>query len=164
MDYDFVQLSEADRKPVIDIFNHFVEKSYAAYPDSKVPYEFYDLLLKAAHGYPAIAVKERYSGTLIGFAFMKAHSPFKTMDRTAELSYFLLPEYTGKGIGSAIIEFFVNEARKQNIDCLLASISSLNDQSLNFHEKMGFFECGRFKRVGKKNGQDFDEVWMEKLL
>jgi len=29
---------------------------------------------------------------------------------------------------------------------------------------MGFFECGRFKRVGRKKGKDIDGIWMEKML
>jgi L-amino acid N-acyltransferase YncA len=28
-----------DRKSIIDIFNYYVENSYAAYPETKLPYE-----------------------------------------------------------------------------------------------------------------------------
>ncbi|MBN1905909.1 MAG: GNAT family N-acetyltransferase [Deltaproteobacteria bacterium] len=39
-----------------------------------------------------------------------------------------------------------------------------NPGSINFHQKNGFNEGGRLKKVGKKNGQEFDTVWMQKML
>jgi L-amino acid N-acyltransferase YncA len=36
--------------------------------------------------------------------------------------------------------------------------------SLGFHEHRGFAECGRFKRVARKKGQDLDAVWMQLIL
>ena len=84
--------------------------------------------------------------------------------RAAEVSYFLLPEFTRRGIGKKIIEYFIREAKKINVDTLLADISSLNVQSVKFHEKMGFSHCGRFQRAGRKFEKDFDVVWMQKLL
>ena len=56
------------------------------------------------------------------------------------------------------------EAGVKGIDSLLAAISSHNQASINFHLQNGFKECGRFLRVGRKFGQDFDVVWMQRLL
>jgi len=47
------------------------------------------------------------------------------------------------------------------IDTFLAHISSLNEGSIRFHLRHGFTECGRFRCVGTKRGQDFDMVWMQ---
>ena len=63
-----------------------------------------------------------------------------------------------------IMEFFVQEAKKINIDVLLADISSLNEQSIKMHEKVGFSHCGFFRRVGRKFGKNFDVVWMQRFL
>ncbi len=58
----------------------------------------------------------------------------------------------------------LNEAREKGITSIMASISSLNSKSLNFHKKQGFRECGRFLRIGRKWGQEFDVVWMQKMI
>lgn len=50
------------------------------------------------------------------------------------------------------------------MDNLLASISSRNEQSLAFHRKRGFVECGRLRDVGVKFGKSFDVVWMQKRV
>jgi phosphinothricin acetyltransferase len=54
------------------------------------------------------------------------------------------------------------EAGRMGIDSLVASISSENPESIAFHVKNGFRECGRFDRAGRKNGREFDIVWMQK--
>jgi len=55
-------------------------------------------------------------------------------------------------------------AKAQNIDRILASISSRNPESLAFHRRHGFEDCGRFPQVGHKHGEEFDVVWMSKRL
>jgi phosphinothricin acetyltransferase len=47
---------------------------------------------------------------------------------------------------------------------LLANISSKNMESLTFHKKHGFFECGRMYEVGEKFNELFDVIWMQKDL
>ena len=42
------------------------------------------------------------------------------------------------------------------ITTILASICSLNEGRLAFHQKNGFQECGRFRDVGIKRGRSFD--------
>jgi phosphinothricin acetyltransferase len=158
-------MAENDREAVVDIFNHYVEKSFAAYPEQKMPSEFFDFLLEVTQGYPAIVVKDRDAGeAVVGFGFMRAYHHIETLRRTAEIAYFIRPEYTRKGLGHSIIEHFIQEAQSCGVDSLLANISSLNEQSLSFHKKMGFEQCGRFRRVGRKFGKDFDVIWMQKLL
>jgi len=50
------------------------------------------------------------------------------------------------------------------ITTILASISSLNEGSLAFHQKNGFRECGRFRDIGVKKGRSFDGIWMQRVL
>lgn len=165
MDYQFQKISEEYRTPVIDIFNHFIENGFAAYPEECVPYEFFDMLNTMTHGYPTIVIiPTGQPQKVVGFAFMRPYHPLKTFRRTAMVSYFLMPEATRQGLGQRIVEFFVLEAKKIGVDTLLADISSLNGPSLRFHEKMGFTRCGCFARVGRKFNKDFDVVWMQKIL
>ena len=114
-------------------------------------------------GYPTITVKDEI-GEILGFGMLRAHNPIPTFSQTAEITYFIKPEYTSRGIGSKMLNHLVNEAKQKGISSILASISSLNEGSINFHRKNGFIECGRFKNVGRKKGQVFDTVWMQKML
>lgn len=40
----------------------------------------------------------------------------------------------------------------------------LNDDSIRFHDNMGFTEVGHFHNSGYKFGQWFDMIWMEKMI
>jgi L-amino acid N-acyltransferase YncA len=162
-DYIFAEMSEIHRRAVIDIFNYFVKESYAAFLAEAVDYSFFDQFLKMAHGYPALVVKAG-PGPVLGFGFMRPHYLADSFKRAAEVTYFIRPEYARQGLGTAMLDFFVREARKMGIDSLLVNISSRNRESLGFHLKNGFRECGRFLKVGHKLGEDFDAVWMQKQL
>jgi L-amino acid N-acyltransferase YncA len=163
MNYTLKSMTKEHRTPVIDIFNHFIENSYAAYMDKKVGYDFFNLFLGMSNGYPAVVAKNG-SDEIVGFALMHAYHPANAFERTAELTYFIHPDHTGKGIGKNFLDLFIKESRKRGIDSLVASISSLNEGSLKFHRKFGFEECGRFKNIGRKFGNDFDVVWMQKQI
>jgi L-amino acid N-acyltransferase YncA len=163
MQYHFERLSEEHRKPVIDILNFYMENSFATYSETKVSYDFFDHYLRESKGYPAVAVRSD-SGEIVGFAYLGAYNPSKAFQRTAEIGCYIRQEHVRKGIGRAILDHFIEEARKMGIDSILASISSLNKQSVNFHLKNGFTECGRFQRIGKKFGRDFDLVWLQRMI
>jgi len=162
-EYRFEPLDETHGKPVMDIFNSFVSSGFAAYPERPLPYDFYARLLEMAKGYPAVAVVSD-KGDLIGFGMLRRYHPFSTFDRCAEVSYFLSPKHTRKGIGRAMLSHFEDKARELGVDTILASISSRNEESIRFHEKHGFREVGRFRNVGRKFGKDFDIVWMQRWL
>ena len=156
-------MAEKHRVHVIDIFNHYVENSFAAFPETKVSYDFYDRYLDMSKGYPAlVAITE--TGEVAGFGFLHRYSYASAFKRTAGLTYFILPQHTRKGLGKTILDRLTEQARGMGIDRLLANISSLNQESLQFHRKFGFQECGRFSGIGRKFGKDFDVIWMIKQI
>lgn len=152
-----------DGSQIIDIFNHYVENSFAAYPDNRIPHEFFQVFLETAKGYPFLGAKDE-DGKLLGFGMLRPYNLISTFSGTAEITYFISPEHTGKGIGQQMLDRLQVEAKKIGITCILASISSLNPGSLAFHKKNGFVECGRFVKIGRKKGREFDVVWMQKMV
>jgi L-amino acid N-acyltransferase YncA len=163
MDYKLEPVRAEDGNQVIDIFNYYVENSFAAYPENKVPYEFFQFFLNLTQGYPFLVAKD-ISDRVAGFGSLRPYSPMPTFSQTAEITNFISPEHTGKGLGLQMLDSLLDEARKMGIATILASISSLNQASLAFHKKNGFVECGRFIGIGRKMGQEFDVVWMQRMV
>jgi L-amino acid N-acyltransferase YncA len=151
------------RIPVMDIFNYYIENSFAAYPENKLPYEVFDMFLGVAQKYPSVVAKDE-SGQVAGFGMLRSYHAMAAFQRTAEISYFVAPGRTGQGLGKVLLNYLEAEAGEMGIDTILADISSLNEGSISFHRKNGFGECGRFEKVGRKFGRDFDQVWMQKHL
>jgi len=163
MKYTIHPIMEDGRIPIIDIFNYYVENSFAAYPDAKVPYEAFDTFRQLSEGYPSGVIKMQ-NGTIVGFGMLRSYNPISVFSQTAEVTYFLHPDYTGKGLGIMLLEFFEYHGREKGITNILASISSRNPRSIAFHKKNGFVKCGCFKNAGKKRGQLIDVVWMQKTI
>jgi phosphinothricin acetyltransferase len=161
MDYAIRPVQDADWPVIAAIFNHFVVNSPAAYPDKPVKPEFFRDRHSALSDFPFVVVEAE--GRAVGFAYLSPVHPVPTMCRSAQVTYFILPNHTGHGIGTRLLEFLLDNGRAMGIDNFMAHISSLKEGSIRFHERHGFTECGRFRRIGTKAGQDFDMVWMQRL-
>jgi L-amino acid N-acyltransferase YncA len=164
MNLRFEMMTQEFSKEVIDIYNYYVTQSFAAYPESSVPYDFFNKFLEMTKGYPAFVIKDGNRQKIVGFCFLRAYHPFPVFRETAEVTYFLEKDEVGRGIGSAALAKLEEEAKKIGVKTLLADISSENMHSILFHKKRGFQECGRFHHIGKKKGKYFDVVWMEKTI
>ena len=153
-------ITDADREAVIGIFNHYITTGFAAYPDRPVPPAFFNALCGDAHACLAVDT----DGEIAGFGLLKPFLPFTTFARSAMVSTFIAPASRDQGNGTLLMEVVIRTAKKKGIVMLLASISSKNTESIRFHKKHGFFECGRMYEVGEKFGELFDVVWMQKDL
>ena len=149
-----------DRIPVIDIFNYYIEHSFAAYLENKLPYALFEELFFKPEGYPRIVVEEP-PGTVVGFGRLRPYSPIPTFKRTAEITYFLQPNRTGQGLGTLMLKSLLSQAKSIGISSILANISSLNEGSVRFHSRNGFKKCGQFNQIGIKKGTYFDVVYMQ---
>jgi len=163
MNYSIRRVLDEDQNEVMNIFNYYIENSYATFFNKRIPVDFFDKLKDIAYGNSFYVIEHKEKG-VIGFGLLKKYHNSDVFRGVAELGYFIKPEFTNKGLGTLILDALITDAREMHIKTLLASISSLNEESLNFHKKHGFFECGRFKRIGQKLGKTFDVIWMQKFL
>ncbi|MFZ5980166.1 MAG: GNAT family N-acetyltransferase [Candidatus Zixiibacteriota bacterium] len=163
MSYNFREFRDPDSSKLVEIFNYYIENSYAAYREEKIDLSFVDILKHISRGYPFYVIEDDTAG-VVGFGMIHPYHPAEVFKRTAELSYFLAPGHTRRGIGQKLLGLLTEKARSMGVDSLVASISSRNEESISFHLKHGFVECGRFKRIGRKWDRDFDVVWMQKFI
>lgn len=158
----FEQLADNHAEKVMKIYNYYIQNSFAAYLENVLPVPFFQRFLELTKGYPAYAVLS--DTDVVGFCFIRAYNPMPAFNQTAEITYFIDSEYVGKGIGATALKRLENDAARMGISTLLASITSLNEQSLAFHKKHGFVEYGLFPEIGRKFNQSFGIVWMGKRL
>lgn len=159
---EFVKMNNEHASGVMAIYNYYIENSFAAYPEEKLPINFFDKLLEMAKGYPAFVIKS--DDNIVGFCLLRAYNPFPTFKSTTEISYFIDEKHSGKGLGKKALDKLEEVAKEQGITTILASVCSKNAHSLSFHQKNGFTECGRFREIGRKFGEIFDVVWFSKQI
>lgn len=155
-------MSDDHRIEIIDIFNFYILNSYSAYPEEKVSYNYYDKFLEITVNFPAFAIK--LNDKIVGFCYLSSYNPLSTFSETAVITYFIDKEHTGKGIGKIALNKLETEAGRKGIKNILANIASINEESLVFHSKNGFKQCGEFRGIIQKNNRQFDIIWMQKRL
>jgi L-amino acid N-acyltransferase YncA len=151
---------DADQEAVMKIFNHYAAGSFAAYPEGSVPDRMFTLMSEEAISF----VVAESAGTVVGFGLLKPFMPFSAFRAAATASYFIGQGYTRGGAGTRILKYLETRAKEAGVTTLVVHISSKNDASIQFHLRNGFTEAGRLLSVGRKFGESFDIVWMQKTL
>ncbi|MFW9902382.1 MAG: GNAT family N-acetyltransferase, partial [Candidatus Thorarchaeota archaeon] len=133
---------------------------FAAYSEKELKIEFINRLKKDSISFIILEIENK----IAGFALLRNYLPYENFKHTGQLSYFIKPEYTNKGFGTILLNKLVEDAIKIGINYFFVHISSLNEQSLNFHKKHGFIECGRLTNIAMKFDMSFDIIFMQKVI
>jgi len=164
MQIKFEKMGIEHQKPIMQIYNYYVENSTAAFPAAALPEQFFTMLMEKAKGYPAYAILNSETLEVAGFCMLSAYIPLSTFKETSVITYFISKDYTGKGIGAQCLKKLETEAVQMGIKYIIADISSENQGSLKFHTRHGFEVCGTLKNIGNKLERHFDIVFLQKEL
>jgi len=151
---------DGDSDAIITIFNRYAATSYAAYPEIPVNERFFEFLRGGTLAFYVLEYKTR----IVGFGLIKPVLPFPAFMKTGMLTYFLQPEFTGKGFGEILLKRLTIDATHLGMTSLVANMASKNTASIRFHTNHGFTEVGRLHNAGNKFGEPFDVIWMQKML
>ena len=154
------EMQESDRDVVMRIFNHYAQTSFAAYPEGPLPVQFFPHLKEGAIS----AIVLEGEGGIAGFGLLKPFLPFAAFKKTGMLTYFIAPEFTGRGLGTRMLGRLIEDAKRSGQTILVANIASRNEASIRFHAKQGFTVAGSLTGVGEKFGEPFDVVWMQRAI
>jgi len=78
-----------------------------------------------------------------------------------ENSVYVHPDHQGRGIGKLLMTALIEQARLNGLWAIIAVIDSGNMDSIRFHERFGFYECGRMNHIGEKNHRSLSVVYLQ---
>ena len=99
---------------------------------------------------------------VVGWAALGPVSSRKVYRGVAEVSVYVAAKSRGHGFGRVLLEALIQEAEKNGIWTMQASIFPENEASIELHRRCGFHEVGRRARIAKLNGVWRDTVLMER--
>ncbi|HNX65581.1 MAG TPA: N-acetyltransferase family protein [Bacteroidales bacterium] len=99
---------------------------------------------------------------VVGWAALSGVSGRCVYSGVAEVSIYVDPGFTGKGVGSILMEELIRESETKGIWTLQAGIFPENIASLKLHGKHGFRTVGIRERLGKLDNKWRDVVLMER--
>ncbi len=161
--YHFREMDERYLDEVLKIYSHYVLNTTATFHDRRPTRAFMRKLV--------FFDRERYRTFVIcdgeeicGYVFIAQHKPREAYDGTAEVSVYLRPALTGRGIGSLALRHIEEFARKQKLHVLVATITGENENSIRLFAKNGYEKCAHYKEVGQKFGRLLDVVAYQKIM
>ncbi len=99
---------------------------------------------------------------VIGWAALTAVSGRCVYAGVAEVSVYVHPDATGKGVGKKLLGALIRESEKENLWTLQAGIFPENAASLKIHEQCGFRKVGYREKIGKMKNVWRDTVLLER--
>jgi len=97
------------------------------------------------------------AGEVAGYASLSSYREKQAYCSTVELSIYIAPQYRGRKIAGALMEYILEKARAdESIHTVVSVITSGNVASSRLHEKFGFTFCGCIREVGMKFGTYLD--------
>lgn len=159
-----------DTKELLAIYAPYVERTAISF-EYEVPTEeeFAERIQTISSKYPYI--KAVVDGEIVGYAYANTFKARKAYDWSVETTIYVKQSCRRGGVGRVLYDQLEKSLRGMGILNMNACIASpikpgeyLTDDSIRFHEAMGFVRVGTFHKSGFKFHQWFDMVWMEKLL
>ena len=104
-------------------------------------------------------------GAVIGYAYLSLYRGGRpAVKDTAEISYYLDFDYTGKGIGKKLFEHTLEAAKTLGYENLVAILLSCNEASIGLLEKFGFEEWGSMPNIAHTNGGVHSHLYYGKKI
>jgi phosphinothricin acetyltransferase len=159
----FYPVTENDLDTIKKIYDHYTLNSTATFHGEKITIkELKEFLFISHPRYPSFLIKE--NDEIIGYCFLTQYKKRQAYDRSAEMSIYLKPENTGKGIGAVALKYLEDSAKKAGIHVLIGTLSGENHASIRLLEKMNYVKCAHLKNIGEKFGKILDVVVYQKEI
>ena len=155
--------AKADIPAILDIYAPYILNTTATF-EYTVPTreEFTARFTKYTGQFPWLVWEEE--GEILGYAY--ACAPFTRMAYSwvAEASVYLRRDAHRKGIGTALYRALEAILTKQGYRVAYALITTENEGSVRFHEKLGYRYHSTFENCGYKMGRWLGVIWLQKWL
>jgi L-amino acid N-acyltransferase YncA len=101
---------------------------------------------------------------VVGYAYGGRFRERAAYAWTAEVSIYLAPEATGRGLGRPLYQALFDRLGELGYRTLVAGYTVPNEPSERPHRSLGFALVGTYERVGVKFGTWQHVTWMQKHL
>jgi L-amino acid N-acyltransferase YncA len=160
--YEVLDATKEDIPSILEIYNWAIQETTATF-DTEIKTLQQQTKWYENHGdrHPVIVAKVDHK--VIGWGSITRWSDRSAYDCTGEVSFYVLPEYQGQGIGKELLSKIISLGRDKDYRTLLSRIAEGSEASVHLHKKLGFEDIGTMKNAGEKFGKVLDIYFMQYL-
>jgi L-amino acid N-acyltransferase len=156
--------SAADAPAINAIYNHYVRTATATFDTEEMSLEGRIAWLAEHTGpHPALVAQDP-AGVVLGWGSLSRWGTRAAYRYTVEISVYVGAEAVGRGVGPALSEALLGEARRLGHHAVISQIVHENEPSLKMAARQGFEHVGTLKQVGRKFDRWLDVVLMEYVI
>jgi phosphinothricin acetyltransferase len=163
MNISFKPMKDDYLQKASEVYNYYIENTTVTFHTEPLSAEdMKSILYRKDPLYISYAIFD--GDEFCGYAYMAPYKERQAYRISSEVTIYLNPAHSGKGIGSMVLEHLEEHARKNGIHSFLSVICEENTASIKLFAKNGYEKCAHFKEVGVKFGRMLDIVVMQKIL
>ena len=141
-------MNDSDLQAVLEIYKKGIETGNATFETTPPPADHWN---RSHHKFCRMLCID--DGEVAGWTALSPVSSRPCYAGVAELSIYVRPDCTGRGIGSQLIARLVPESERNGIWTLYSSIFPENKASRRLLLKFGFREIGRRESIAQLDGR-----------
>jgi L-amino acid N-acyltransferase YncA len=163
MNIQFQEIKESDFSELKEIYDWYIKNSTATFHTEPIQIEQLKEFIFVNHPvYKSYLIQVEKE--LAGYCILTNHKKRQAYDRTAEITIYLKPEFSKKGIGRMAISYLEQKAKENGLKNLIGVITGDNTGSIALFEKSGYTKCAHYKNVGEKFNRVLDVVAFQKEI
>jgi phosphinothricin acetyltransferase len=157
------QAVAADAAAVAAIYNQGIEERASTFETTpRTPADLARRIDEDPQRFPVLVAAD--SSGILGWSSIGAYRPRACYAGIGEFSVYVDRGARGRGVGRALVEALVEDARGRGYWKLLSRIFTFNTASLALCRSVGFREVGVYEKHGRLEGRWLDVVIVERLI
>ena len=152
-----------DAAQIAGIYNHYILETTISFETQPLSAEDMRIRIEEISSYFPYFVAEN-NGKLTGYCYAHPWKERAAYCKTLETTIYLASEAKGRGLGTRLMTQLIKECRNRGYHTLIACITAENEESCQFHERLGFKKVSHFEQVGQKFGRWLDVADYELML
>lgn len=159
-----------DAKQILDLYSYYIENTAITFEEVVPSIEEFENRIKIISSkYPYLVLKD--NDKILGFAYANTFHEREAYRFCTELSIYIDKDYHHKNYGKLLYTELEKRLKEKNITNLYACIAYcdhedpyLNNNSVSFHEHMGYKKVADFKNCGYKFNTWYHMTYLEKII
>ena len=134
---------------------------FAERPTQADEVEWFSRVVRRVLSGDLVFVVAEVDGHVVGSCSVGRLAPSRSAEHghVGELGILVAESFRGKGVGTALLERALADARRL-FEVIFLSVFTVNEGAQRLYRRFGFVPCGHLPRMVKRGGRYFDEERM----